>query len=106
MHGDVPARADRPTGRHALVDDIPFHMPVDSRNSIGAIIAAFPVDRDKARALLPSRRRASVRLWNRGLLMVTVIDYVDTDIGAYIEFSLAIACTMAANRRRGCCRHC
>src|SRR4029079_716239 len=29
----------------------------------------------------------------RGLLVVTVVDYARTDIGRYIEFSVAIACT-------------
>lgn len=30
---------------------------------------------------------------NRGLLLITVVDYQVTDIGRYIEFSIGIACT-------------
>src|SRR6185436_15909036 len=30
---------------------------------------------------------------NKGLLVITVINYVDTVIGKYIEYSIAIACT-------------
>ena len=60
------------------------------------MIAAFPIDWDKARALIPPGDVHPFRLWNRGLLVVTVIDYRQTDIGAYIEYSLAIACTKGA----------
>ena len=91
----IPRRQKRLTGRHALVDGIPFTMPVDSTNS-SAMIAAFPIDWDKARALIPPGDVHPFRLWNRALLVVTVIDYRQTDIGAYIEYSLAIACTKGA----------
>jgi hypothetical protein len=70
-------------------------MPVDSRNS-SAMIGAFPINWEKARALIPPGDVHPFRLWNRGLLVVTVIDYRDTDIGTYIEYSLAIACTKGA----------
>jgi hypothetical protein len=88
----IPRRQERLRGRHAHVDGIRFVMPVDSRNS-SAMIAAFSIDWEKARALIPPGDVHPFRLWKRGLLVVTVIDYRDTDIGAYIEYSLAIACT-------------
>jgi len=57
------------------------------------LFAVFPINADKARALLPGNEVHPLRLWNKGLLVVTVIDYRATDIGKYIEFSIAIACT-------------
>lgn len=92
----VPKRQERLRGRHAYVDGIRFVMPVESRNS-SAMIAAFSIDWDKARALIPPGDVHPFRLWNRGVLMITVINYRETDIGAYIEYSLAIACTRGAN---------
>ena len=92
----VPKRQERLRGRHAYVDGIRFVMPVDSSNS-SAMIAAFSIDWDKARALIPPGDVHPFRLWNRGVLIVTVINYRETDIGAYIEYSLAIACTRGAN---------
>jgi Acetoacetate decarboxylase (ADC) len=91
----VPKRQERLRGRHAYVDGIRFVMPVDSNNS-SAMIAAFSIDWDKARALIPPGDVHPFRLWNRGVLVVTVINYRETDIGAYIEYSLAIACTKGA----------
>ena len=88
-------RQTRITGRYGLVDGIAFTMPVDSTNS-AAMIAAFPIDWDAAQAMLPPGEVHAFRLWNRGLLVVTVIDYRATDIGKYIEYSVAIACTNGA----------
>ncbi|MEA2214231.1 MAG: hypothetical protein QOF83_4179 [Solirubrobacteraceae bacterium] len=91
-----PARIKRLSGRHALVDSIPFTLPVASRDS-PALIAAFPVDFDRAAELLPGGEVHPVRLWgNRGLLVITVVDYRATNIGRYIEYSIAIACTHGA----------
>lgn len=84
------ARATR--GRHALVDQIPFSMPVESQQS-PALMAAFPIDYAKAAALLPGNELHPLRLWRKALLVVTVIDYRQTNIGKYVEFSIAIACT-------------
>lgn len=88
----IPDRQNHIAGRHALVDGIPFTMPVASQHS-PALMAAFSIDADKARALLPGNEVHPLRLWNRGLLLVTVIDYRETNIGQYIEYSIAIACT-------------
>ena len=52
----------------------------------------------KAQALLPGNELYALRLWNRGLLVVTVINYLQTTIGKYIEYSIAIACTHGAKR--------
>jgi len=89
----VPRRQRRLAGRHALVDGIPFQMPVNSQDT-PALMAAFPVDAEAAAKLLPGGEIHPLRLrGNRGLLVVTVVNYTFTDIGRYIEFSLAIACT-------------
>jgi hypothetical protein len=87
-----PARLDRQAGRWALVDGIPFQMPVYCHNC-PALFAVFSINADKARKLIPGNEIHPFRLWNRGLLIVTVIDYLDTNIGRYIEFSVGIACT-------------
>ncbi|MDX1530274.1 MAG: acetoacetate decarboxylase family protein, partial [Rhodothermales bacterium] len=89
----VPHRQRRLAGRHALVDGIRFEMPVHSEQS-PALMAAFPCDAEKAARLLPGGELHPFRLpGGRGLLVVTVIDYRVTDIGKYIEYSIAIACT-------------
>lgn len=91
----LPARQRRQTGRHARVDGIPFALPINSEHS-PALMAAFSIDADAAQALLPGNELHAFRLWRRGLLLVTVIDYRVTDIGPYVEFSVAIACTHGA----------
>lgn len=89
----IPARVTRATGRHALVDGIPFELPVNMTDT-PALFAAFTIDADRAAELLPGTEIHPVRLpGGRGLLIVTVIDYKVTDIGKYIEYSIAIACT-------------
>lgn len=88
----IPSRQKRLTGRFAQVDGINYVMPVDSWEA-ASIIAAFPIDYEAARRLLPDGDIHPFRLWNKGLLIVTVIDYRQTDIGKYIEYSIAIACT-------------
>ncbi|MGH2787918.1 MAG: acetoacetate decarboxylase family protein [Actinomycetota bacterium] len=89
----IPRRQRRITGRHALVDGIPFRMPIDSVDT-AALMALFPIDADAAAKLMPGGEIHPFRLLNgRGVLVVTVVDYRTTDIGSYIEFSIAIACT-------------
>ena len=88
-----PKRLLRQSDRHALVDGIPFRLPVNSDQS-PALMAAFTIDADKAAALMPGNELHPFRLWgNKAVLMITVIDYRVTDIGKYVEFSIAIACT-------------
>jgi hypothetical protein len=88
--GVIPRRVTRENGRHALVDGIPFALPVRSLR-MQALMAAFPIDPDQARALLPPSV-SPVRLWRRSLLVITVVNYQETVIGKYIEFSVALAC--------------
>ena len=87
-----PARLRQQSGRYALVDGIPFKLPVTCTPS-PALMAAFPIDAERAAALLPGNEVHPFRLWDRGLLVITVIHYLSTNIGTYIEFSIAIACT-------------
>ena len=71
----IPKRLNRQSGRHALVDGIPFALPVNSQDS-PALMAAFPIDADKAAALMPGNELHPFRLWgNTGVFLVTVIDY-------------------------------
>ena len=87
--GIVPRRIRRQANRHALVDGIPFALPVRSFR-MQALLAAFPVEPDVARSLLPPSM-APVRLRRSSLLIVTVVDYQETVIGKYIEYSVALA---------------
>jgi hypothetical protein len=91
----TPRRLLTQAGRHALVDGIPFTMPVHSEKT-PALMAAFSIDADKAAKLIPGNEIHPFRLWRRGLLIITVVDYIVTNIGKYIEFSIAIACTHGA----------
>ncbi|MCS4436923.1 acetoacetate decarboxylase family protein [Aquiflexum gelatinilyticum] len=88
-----PNRIKRYQGRHALVDGIPYIMPVSARNS-PALMAGFTCDWEKANALLPGNEIHALRLPNgKATLLITVINYLDTSIGKYIEYSIAIGCT-------------
>jgi hypothetical protein len=93
----VPDRLLNQAGRFSLVDGIPFALPVSCQKS-PALFAVFPINADKAAKLIPGNEVHPFRLWNKGLLVVTVIDYRVTTIGKYIEFSVAIACTHGPKR--------
>lgn len=88
----IPKRLTQQAGRWALVDGIPFHLPVNCERS-PALMAAFRINLEKARALMPGNEVHPFRFGRKALLVITVIDYRITDIGKYIEFSIAIACT-------------
>jgi hypothetical protein len=89
----LPARLRRQSGRHALVDGIPFELPIDSSRT-PALMAAFPIDAARAAELMPADELHPLRVSPRhGVLAITVIDYQATDIGRYVEFSIAVACT-------------
>ncbi|HEX8179999.1 MAG TPA: acetoacetate decarboxylase family protein [Pyrinomonadaceae bacterium] len=88
----IPRRLKRQAGRYALVDGIPFHLPVYCKNS-PCLMAAFSINAERAARLLPGNEVHPLRVWNKGVLLITVIDYRDTVIGKYIEYSIAIACT-------------
>jgi hypothetical protein len=89
----IPRRQKRLAGRQALVDGINFDMPVNSKHS-PALMCAFSIDRRAAQKLMPGNEVHPLKMpGGRSLLIVTVIDYRETDIGKYIEYSIAIACT-------------
>ena len=89
----IPRRLKRQRGRYALVDGIPFELPIRSAET-PALMAAFTVDADRAKELLPGDEVHPLRLLaGRGVLVIAVIDYKVTVIGKYIEFSVGIACT-------------
>lgn len=91
-----PARLKRQAGRRALVDTIPFELPVASRET-PALVAAFAADGAAAAELLPGNEVHPLLLpGGRAVLLVTVVDYRSTNIGRYIEYSVAIACTHGA----------
>lgn len=79
-------------GQFANVDGIPFEMPVASRKS-PLMFACFGIDADAAKALMPGRELHPLRIWDRGVLAVEVINYTDTPIGRYVEFCIGILCT-------------
>lgn len=59
-----------------------------------ALFAGFQINAGKAKEFLPGNELHPFRLWNgKGILLITVINYLQTSIGKYIEFSIAIACT-------------
>ncbi len=93
----IPRRLNAQAGRHALVDGIPFQLPVASQRS-PALMAAFPINADRAQALIPGNEVQVLRWGRRGFLVVTVIDYRFTNIGKYIEYSIGIACTQGRRR--------
>jgi hypothetical protein len=96
LRGEPASRLRREAGRHALVDGIPFTLPVASHES-PALMAAFSIDAHEAAELLPGDEVHPLRLWGeRALLLISVVDYRSTNIGRYIEFSVAIACTHGA----------
>jgi hypothetical protein len=89
----LPGRIGAEAGRYSLVDGIPFKLPVASHHT-PALMAAFSIDAGKAAQLLPGRELHPLLLRDhRGLLMITVVDYTSTNIGKYIEFSIAIGVT-------------
>ena len=88
----IPKRVLDAAGRYSLVDGIPFKLPISCEKS-PVLMAAFPINAEKARALMPGNEIFPLKVWNRGLLMITVVDYRVTTIGKYIEYSIAIACT-------------
>ena len=89
----IPERIKQQEGRSALVDGIPFELPVVCAPS-PVIMAGFTINLKKAAAVLPGRELFPLQVGNdRGVLVVAVIDYQNTTIGKYIEFSIGIACT-------------
>ena len=88
----IPKRIRRTAGRHSLVDGIPFTLPVKATES-PVLMAIFKCDAEKAKQFLPPTDIHPFKFFGKALLVVTVIDYRETVIGKYIEYSIAIACT-------------
>ncbi len=89
----VPRRIKDYTGRYAMVDGVPFTMPVKAQHS-PALMAGFFCNYEKAQALLPGNELHVMKYINgKAVFMVTVIDYRNTTIGKYIEYSIALAVT-------------
>lgn len=92
----VPNRIKKYAGRFAMVDNIPYTMPIAARKS-PALMAGFYCDYNKAKQVLPGNQLHPLKFLNgKAAFMVTVVDYRDTSIGKYIEYSLALACTRGA----------
>ncbi|MDP9934563.1 hypothetical protein J2T11_000903 [Paenarthrobacter nicotinovorans] len=92
MPSPVPRRQEQLRGQHAFADGIKYVMPVNSDDS-PVLMAAFPINKRAAAAVLPGAEMRPFSLGGKGLLVVTVVNYKSTDIGKYIEYSLAIAIT-------------
>lgn len=88
----APTRQKCIEGLHSYVDGIRYEMPINSWEA-SAMIAAFPCDYEMAAELISDSYVHPLKYFSKALLLVTVIDYRKTDIGAYIEYSIAIACT-------------
>ncbi len=88
----TPRRLKRQAGHFSLVDHIPFRMPI-ACSKTPALFAVFEINAEKAKKLMPGNAVFPFRLWSKALLVITVVNYVETVIGKYIEFSIAIACT-------------
>jgi hypothetical protein len=84
----VPKRLRQQAGRYALVDGIPFKLPVGSRDS-AALIAAFSIDAEKAKRLLPGNELHLARIFNRGVLFVTVVKTIRSPTSANISNTLS-----------------
>lgn len=90
----LPKRIKKYTGKKALVDGIPFTMPVAATDS-PALMAIFPCDLEQAKKFMPAGIHPFT-LWKKALLVITVIDYRETTIGKYVEYSIGLACTHGA----------
>lgn len=92
----IPKRVRKTTGRHSLVDGIPFELPVVGKDS-PVLVAVYTINLEKAKALLPPTEIHPLRIWKKALLVIAVIDYRYTSIGTYVEYSIGIACTHGWN---------
>jgi Acetoacetate decarboxylase (ADC) len=84
-------------GRYANVDGIPFKMPVQTLTS-PALFAAFAIDADQAAELLPGQELQPLRIFGHGLLVIAVVNYLDTTIGKYVEFCIGVMVTHGTRR--------
>jgi len=76
----IPNRIKKLTGRYSLVDGITFELPVACQNSpaiMAIFMAIFPINVQPAKTLIPDEVHP-FSMWNKALLVITVIDYRDT----------------------------
>ena len=70
----IPRRVKRQAGRHALVDGIPFALPVNSDRT-SALMAAFEIDAEKAPRSCPATSSIPSGSGVEAVLLITVINY-------------------------------
>jgi hypothetical protein len=89
----IPRRLQQYEGRYSLIYDIPFQVPIATRDA-QAQMACFTCDYEKVNDLLPGNELYAVRLPNgRAVLVVAVMNYLDTNIGKSVEYSIGLTCT-------------
>ena len=71
MPSPVPRRQERLRGQHALADGIKYVMPVNSDDS-PVLMAAFPINKKAAAAILPGPELRPFSLGGKGLLVVVM----------------------------------
>ena len=60
--------------------------------------SAFAIDADQAAGLLPGQELQPLRLFGHGLLVIAVVNYLDTTIGKYVEFCIGVMVTHGTRR--------
>jgi hypothetical protein len=74
------------------VDGRDFQLPI-FYHRLDSFLAVYTADFHAARALIPSVRLDPVKIWpGRTAAALMAYNYLDTDIGAYGEFAVAIPC--------------
>src|SRR5947199_9161956 len=89
-----PRRVGWLKGKYANVDGIPFTMPIATHDS-PALFAGFSIDAAAAAAMLPGQELHPVKMFGRGVLVLAVVNYLDTTIGKYVEFCIGILAARA-----------
>jgi hypothetical protein len=84
-----PRRVRWLDGRYSNVDGIPFAMPVRTTTS-PALFAGFWIDADRAADLLPGQELYPLKILGKGVLVIAVVNYLDTTIGRYVEFCIGV----------------
>ncbi len=87
----IPKRIKKYTGRFALVDNIPYELPVQTKGS-PCMMSGYTCDFEEAKKLMPHELEPLKLPNGKAVFLATIIDYTKTNIGDYVEYSLAIAC--------------
>ena len=76
-----------------------FRVPIRYRK-LDMFFAVYTADRLKVLAALPSPRLKPIPVWpGRVLVALNAFNYLDTDVGAYGEFSVGFPCTCSHQGR-------